>query len=64
MNNKMEYLDENKKKISLTGYGLMDKTGHCIILTWGEGNRDSMSEYLNSNEDPLGLKYEINYLKK
>lgn len=62
MKEKMEFLDENKKKTSSNGYALMDKSGHCIIITWGEGNRDSMSEYLNSDSDPLGLKYEVNML--
>jgi len=63
MNQKLEFIDENKKKFSLDGYAFMDSSGHCIIIVYGEGKRDTMSEYLDSNKDPLGLKYNIIDLK-
>jgi len=49
----------DNKTVSYTGYAFIDKCGHCIIIVYGENRRDAMSEYLNSEGDPLGLKYKI-----
>lgn len=54
----LRYQDENKKWISLNGYAFIDKCGHCIMIVYGENRRDSFSEYLNNNDDPLGIKYQ------
>ena len=59
LNNKIEYLDDKKNKISLEGYAFIDEQGHCIIIVYGEGRRDEMSKYLNGNSDELELKYRI-----
>jgi hypothetical protein len=53
----LEFIDENKKVIKLNGYAFIDDYDNCIIIVYGEGRRDAMSTYLNSNEDPLGIKY-------
>jgi hypothetical protein len=63
MNQKLEFIDENKKKTSLEGYAFMDSSGGCIIIVYGDGRRDQMSEYLDNSKDPLGLKYRIIDLK-
>jgi hypothetical protein len=47
------------KSTSYNGYAFIDESGHCIIIVYGENRRDSMSEYLNSKDDPLGIKYKI-----
>ena len=57
MKETLEFIDENKKEIKLNGYAFIDKWGHCILIVYGEGRRDIMSKYLNSDEDPLGIKY-------
>jgi hypothetical protein len=49
----------DNKPISYTGYAFIDESGHCIIIVYGESRRDDMSKYLNSDSDPLGLKYKI-----
>lgn len=43
----------------LSAYAFLDESGNCIIIVYGEGRRDSMSKYLDSNTDPLNLKYKI-----
>ena len=56
----IEIMDDNNKPVKLNGYAFMDEIGNCIIIRYGEGNRDAMSKYLNSEgEDLLGLKYKI-----
>jgi hypothetical protein len=46
MNHRLEFLDENKKKRVYNAYAFMDKSGHYIIIVYGEKKRDLMSEYL------------------
>jgi len=55
----LEILDGKGKLIKINGYAFMDESGHCIIIVYGEGRRDAMSKYLNSESDPLGIKYKI-----
>jgi 6-phosphogluconolactonase/glucosamine-6-phosphate isomerase/deaminase len=59
LRDKTPFLDDNKKIQWTQGYAFMDESGHCIIIVYGEGKRDAMSKYLDSDEDPLGLKYTI-----
>jgi len=47
MNHVLRYQDENKKWISLIGYAFIDSWGHCIIIVYGEGRRDALSQYLS-----------------
>jgi hypothetical protein len=47
------------KVITYNGYAFIDECGDTIIIVYGENRRDAMSEYLNSNSDPLGIKYKI-----
>lgn len=58
MEEKLTIVVDNKL-VSYNGYAFMDETGCCIIIVYGEGRRDSMSKYLNSEGDPLGIKYKI-----
>lgn len=44
---------------NLSGYAFLDESGDCIIIVYGEGRRDLMSKYLDSDKDPLHLKYKI-----
>lgn len=55
----LEIVDDKGKLIKINGYAFMDECGSCIIIVYGEGRRDAMSEYLNSDSDPLGIKYKI-----
>jgi hypothetical protein len=63
LNQKLEFIDENKKNISLNGYAFMDSSGGCIIIVYGEGRRDQMAKYLTDDGDILGIKYKIIDLK-
>lgn len=58
MEEKLTIVVDNKL-VSYNGYAFMDEMGCCIIIVYGEGRRDSMSKYLNSEGDPLGIKYKI-----
>lgn len=49
MNHKHEFVDKNNKKHSYNGYAFMDESNHCIIIVYGEKNRDMLSEYLSKN---------------
>ena len=51
-------LNENKKEIIMHGYAFIDEWGGTIIIVYGEGRRDDMSKYLNSDKDPLNIKYQ------
>lgn len=42
-----------------SAYAFLDESGNCIIIVYGEGRKDSMTKYLNSDKDPLHLKYSI-----
>lgn len=53
----LEVLDDKGKLIKINGYAFIDECGSCIIIVYGEGRRDGMSKYLNSEGDPLGIKY-------
>jgi len=33
--------EENRKMMKLNGYAFIDNYGHCYIITYGEGRRDS-----------------------
>lgn len=46
MEHKMEYVDENKKKISLNGYAFLDENEKCFIIVYGESKRDGLLKYL------------------
>jgi hypothetical protein len=37
---------ENKTIIKLNGYAFVDELGHCHIIVYGEGLRDSYLKYL------------------
>ena len=58
MKHKLEYVD-GKSKISMNGYAFIDENGGTIIIVYGEGRRDDMSKYLNSDGDLLNIKYKI-----
>lgn len=51
------YNNDTKKYISLNGYAFMDECNRCYMIVYGENRRDSFVEYLNSEEDPLKIKY-------
>ena len=53
----LEIVDDKGNLIKINGYAFMDECKHCIIIVYGEGRRDAMSKYLNSEGDPLGIKY-------
>lgn len=53
----LEIVDDKGNLIKINGYAFMDEYGSCIIIVYGEGRRDAMSKYLNSESDPLGIKY-------
>jgi len=44
--NKYEFVDENKKKHSYTGYAFLDEHRYCIIIVYGESKRNLVSKYL------------------
>ena len=49
---------EDKKMHKLNGYAFIDEHGSCIIIVYSENRRDSMSRYLDEeNNYSLGLKY-------
>lgn len=55
---KMPVLDENRKKIGESqGYVISDVKGRTIMIAYGEGRRDAISEYLNKPENKLGYHY-------
>jgi len=64
MKNNLVY-HEGKTLISLNGYAFIDELGCCIIIVYGESNRDKMSEYLsNDNSESLvNIKYKNIKLK-
>ena len=43
----------------LSAYAFLDESGNCIIIVYGEGRKNFMSKYLDSDKDPLNLKYKI-----
>jgi len=53
----LTYLDDKGNLISLNGYAFIDKYGHCIIIVYGESRMNFMSNYLNSDNDELGMNY-------
>lgn len=57
MKSPLTFLDDKKKEIKLNGYAFIDESGHCIIITYGEGYRDLMSKYLSNKGDQLHIKY-------
>ncbi len=57
LNKPLVIIDENKKTITLNGYAFMDEHGHCIIIRYGENNRDAMAKYLSGDTDELHIKY-------
>lgn len=59
MKNPLEYLDDNRKPISMNGYAFVDESGGTIIIVYGEGRRDVMSKYLSEDGDLLNIKYKI-----
>lgn len=46
MTNKFNYYEGKKFIASYNGYAFIDKMGHCIIIVYGEGKRDSLAKYL------------------
>jgi hypothetical protein len=59
MKQPLVFLDSNRKEITTNGYAFIDEWGNTIIIVYGEGRRDDMSKYLNSDGDLLRLKYKI-----
>lgn len=55
----LEYLDDNRKPVSMNGYAFINKSGGTIIIVYGEGRKDGMSKYLNEDGDLLNIKYKI-----
>ena len=53
---KTPFLDERGKIDWVQGYAFMDESGHCIIITYGEGRRDAMSKYLSAKTDEMGIE--------
>jgi len=47
MNEKLILYEGNKLVASLNGYAFIDDWGHCIIIVYGERNRDTLSQYLS-----------------
>lgn len=47
----------------MQGYAFLDKFGGCIIITWGENRRDFLIKQLNSENNSLGIKYNVYKLK-
>ena len=43
----------------MSGYAFIDECGNTIIIVYGDGRRDDMSKYLNSDGDLLKIKYKI-----
>jgi hypothetical protein len=52
LKNKLSILDQNKKKVLLTGYAFIDMRGHCIIIVYGSANKKATEEYLNKPNKP------------
>lgn len=50
---------DDGKPITKNGYAFIDENGHCIIIVYGESNKDAMAGYLNEKGDRLGIKYKI-----
>jgi hypothetical protein len=48
MPTKLTFLNEDKKWVTLTGYAVTDILGNCIIILYGENNRDKISNYLKN----------------
>ena len=42
--------EENKQKMKLNGYAFIDNYGHCYIITYSEGRRDSLLTYFKEHE--------------
>ena len=55
--NPLTILGSDGKPITKNGYAFIDENGRCIIIVYGEGNRDAMVKYLSDNGDTLGIKY-------
>lgn len=53
MKQKIEILDENNKKISLTGYAFIDDWGFCIMIVYGEKKKELLTKYLSESNMPL-----------
>ena len=47
MSQVIKYQDDNKIWVILNGYAFLDEDGGCFIITYGEGRRDSISNYLS-----------------
>ena len=46
---KLPIFDDKHKKIGESqGYSFLDERGNCIIITYGEGRRDLISDYFNN----------------
>jgi hypothetical protein len=37
---------EDNKKLIKNGYAFIDENGYCIIIVYGDNNKDLMSKYL------------------
>jgi hypothetical protein len=57
MKHELVFLNAEKKEIRAFGYAFIDEHGRCFIIVYGEGRKDDMSKYLNTNGDILGIKY-------
>jgi len=52
MKQKLEFLDENNKKDSLSGYAFIDEWGGCVIIVYGEKKKELLSKYLSESIMP------------
>ena len=59
MKHEIVFLNEQRKEIRMSGYAFIDECGNTIIIVYGEGRRDDMLKYLNSDGDLLNIKYKI-----
>lgn len=57
MKEPLVYQNDSRKSVIMNGYAFIDEFGSTIIIVYGEGLRDDMSKYLDSNRDPLKIKY-------
>jgi hypothetical protein len=62
MKQPLVFQNDKGKKIITDGYAFIDEDGGTIIIVYGDGLRDEMSKYLNSNGDILHLKYSVKNL--
>jgi hypothetical protein len=48
MENRVAFVNENKKPVKLNGYAFLDEFGHCIIIVYGEARKKDVEEFLST----------------